>query len=438
MSSVEDTSGFSVKQERVVLLTLAAVQFTSIVDFMVVMPLGSQLMDRLHIDPTQFGLVVSAYTVSAGLAGLVASSLVDRFERKRAFLTLYVGFLVGTLLCGLAPNYGTLLAARLFTGAFGGILGGMALAIIGDVFPEHKRGRATGTLMTAFAMASVLGVPVGLDLGTRFGWHAPFLILAVVGLPVFFIAARALPTLDDHLGRRPNLHPMRSLIETFSETNHLRAFALISTLMIGGFSVFPFMSPYLNFNVGLSELDLRWVYVGGGALTFVTTPFVGKLADRHGKLRIYRIVAPLSAILVLGVTHLPPVPLMVAVLMVATFMASNAARMTPAMAMVTSSVEPHRRGGFLSANAAVQHLAAALGSAIGGFIVDRATDESPLSGFSTVGWVACGTTIVSLWLAGRLRVAGAGPAKMTSSHSLGAAAEALADAPEPYEAAEMG
>ncbi len=436
MSSIDDVSRSTARQERVVLLTLAAVQFTSIVDFMVVMPLGSQLMETLHIDPTQFGLVVSAYTVSAGVAGLVASSLVDRFERKRAFLTLYVGFLVGTLLCGLAPTYETLLAARLFTGAFGGILGGMALAIIGDVFPEHKRGRATGTLMTAFAMASVLGVPVGLDLGTRFGWHAPFLILAVLGLPVLFIAARALPPLNDHLGHSPALHPMRSLIETFSEPNHLRAFSLIVTLMIGGFSVFPFISPYLNYNVGLSRLDLRWVYVGGGALTFVTTPFVGKLADRHGKLRIYRIVAPLSAVLVLAVTNLPPVHLWVAVLAVATFMASNAARMTPAMAMITSSVEPRRRGGFLSANAAVQHLAAAIGAALGGFIVDRASDNSPLRGFSTVGLVACGTTVLSLWLAGRLRVAT--DASVSTLKSLGAAAEALANAPEPYEAAEMG
>lgn len=436
MSSAVDGSRFTVRQERVVLLTLATVQFTSIVDFMVVMPLGSQLMETLHIDPTHFGLVVSAYTLSAGVAGLVASSLVDRFARKRAFLTLYVGFLIGTLLCGLAPSYETLLAARLFTGAFGGILGGMALAIIGDVFPEHKRGRATGTLMTAFAMASVLGVPVGLDLGTRFGWHAPFLILAAVGVPVLFIAGRALPTLDEHVGKRPALHPLRSLAETFSEPNHLRAFALISTLMIGGFSVYPFMSPYLNYNVGLSKLDLRWVYVGGGVLTFVTTPYVGKLADRHGKLRIYRIVAPLSAVFVLAVTHLPPVHLMVVVLAVATFMASNAARMTPAMAMVTSSVEPHRRGGFLSANAAVQHLSAAMGSAIGGFLVDQASEDSPLNGFSTVGWVACASTVISLWLAGRLRIA-SDSSFSTTARSLGAAAEALADAPEPYEAAEM-
>lgn len=436
--SETDEARRTARQERVVLMTLATVQFTSIVDFMVVMPLGSQLMRTLEIDPTEFGFVVSAYTVAAGLAGLVASSLVDRFERKRAFLTLYAGFLVGTLLCGLAPNYETLLAARLFTGAFGGILGGMALAIISDVFPEQRRASATGALMTAFAMASVLGVPVGLDLGTRFGWHAPFLILAVLGVPVMVVAWRALPTLDEHRGKSPALHPMRSLVETFSEPNHLRAFSLILTLMVGGFSVFPFMSPYMNFNVGLTELDLRWIYMGGGALTFFVTPWVGKLADRHGKLRVYRIVAPLSAVLVLVVTNLPPVPVVVAVLAVATFMASNAGRMTPAMAMVTMSVERRKRGGFLSANAAVQHLGAAIGSALGGLIVDRASDHSPLEGFWMVGLVACGTTIVSLWLAGRLRSVEGAASVSTREKSLGAAAEALADAPEPYEAAEMG
>jgi predicted MFS family arabinose efflux permease len=261
-------------------------------------------------------------------------------------------------------------------------------------------------------------------------------LLAGLGLPVLVVAARALPRLDEHLRTRKAEHPLRSLFETFREPNHLNAFALILTLMVGGFSVFPFMSPYMNYNVGLSELDLRWIYMGGGALTFLTTPYVGKLADRYGKLLVYRVVAPLSAVLVLAVTHLPPVPLFVAVLAVATFMASNAGRMTPAMAMITSSVEPARRGGFLSANAAVQHLAAAMGSALGGFLVDAPAKGSPLRGFATVGWVAAGTTILSLWLAGRLRVAAG--AVERPCQALGAAAEALADAPEPFEAAEMG
>ena len=165
------------------IMTLASVQFISIVDFMIIMPLGPQLMRSMHIGPAQFGLVVSSYTFAAGIAGFVASSLVDRLGRKAAFLGMDAGFLIGTFLCGLAPTYGTLVLARILTGAFGGILGGLALAIIGDVFPEERRGRATGALMSGFALASIVGVPFGLFLGTRYGWHVPFILLGIFGMP---------------------------------------------------------------------------------------------------------------------------------------------------------------------------------------------------------------------------------------------------------------
>src|SRR5262245_58667633 len=182
-------------RERLVLLILAAVQFTTIVDFMIVMPLGPQLMRTLHIGPAQFGLIVSSYTFAAGAAGLVASGFVDRFARRTTFMVLVAGFLLGTLFCALAPNYETLVLARIATGAFGGILGGMAMAIIGDVFPEHRRGRATGSLMTGFALASVAGVPFGLYLGTNYGWHVPFVVLAIGGIPALSLVPFVLPKL---------------------------------------------------------------------------------------------------------------------------------------------------------------------------------------------------------------------------------------------------
>ena len=242
---------------------LASVQFTSIVDFMVVMPLGPQLQRTLSISPVQFGLIVSSYTISAGLAGLLASSVLDRFGRKLAFLSLYCGFLVGTLLCGLSFTYYGLLLARIFTGAFGGILGGMALAIVGDVFPEERRGRATGVLMSAFALASVVGVPLCLYLGTRFGWRLP-LLLAALGLPVLFVAVSFLPPLRGHLAGQIHAHPWRRIRDTFSEANHLRAFALTLAIMFGGFSIIPFISIYLVSNVGMIEENLTYIYVTGG------------------------------------------------------------------------------------------------------------------------------------------------------------------------------
>jgi predicted MFS family arabinose efflux permease len=390
--------------ERLLLAILAAVQFTSIVDFMVVMPLGPQLRRRLDIDAFQFGLIVSCYTISAGLAGLLASSFLDRFGRKRAFLTLYCGFLVGTLLCGLSFNYASLLLARILTGAFGGILGGMALAIIGDVFPEHRRGRATGVLMSAFALASVVGVPFCLALGTRFGWHFPFLLLTVLGLPVLAAALRFMPPLREHLDGRAHLHPWAQIRETFSHPNHLRAFLLIFFIMMGGFSVIPYISLYLVANVGVSEQNLTWVYVAGGLLTLVGAPLIGRLADRHGKLPVYRVAATVAAGMMLAVTNLPPVPLAVAVGAVGTLMLCNAGRMVSGLSIVNSSVEPRRRGGFMSANSAVQHLASGLGAFLGGKII-VSTPGGPLAYFDRVGFMAVAATLLTLWLAGRVRPA---------------------------------
>jgi DHA1 family inner membrane transport protein len=414
-------------RERLVLLILAAVQFTTIVDFMIVMPLGPQLMRTLDIGPAEFGLVVSSYTFAAGVAGLVASSIIDRFARRTTFIVLYSGFLLGTLFCAIAPDYQLLIAARVLTGAFGGILGGMSMAIIGDVFPENRRGRATGSLMTGFSLASVAGVPLGLFLGTSYGWHIPFVALAIGGIPALLLTPLALPPLNAHVGKL-HAHPLRSLVETFSHVNHLKAFALIVALMVSSFTVFPYLSAYLVSNVGMTEEQLPLVYIAGGALTLFAAPVVGRLADRYGKLTMFRLIAPGSALLLLVITHLDSAGTFVAVAVFGALMVCNVGRMIPAMAMVTSSVEPRRRGAFLSANSSVQHIAAGLGSYLGGLIVTQAPDGR-LDHFGTVGWIAAGSTLLSLWLAGRVRMADQASVS-AEEMSLAAAAEAEVDAGE--------
>jgi len=439
MESSQATSGRQVeavptpaevrRREVVLLLILGSVQFTSIVDFMVVMPLGPQLMRKLEITPAQFGWIVASYTIAAGLAGLLASSIMDRFGRKAAFLSLYSGFLVGTLFCGLSRGYLMLLSARVLTGAFGGILGGLALAIIADVFPEERRGRATGVLMSAFAVASVVGVPAGLYVGTEFGWHVPFLILAGLGLPVLFVGLRVLPPLRDHLHHVSHSHPLLQILETFSQSNHLRAFALTVAVMLGSFSVIPYISVSLVANVGVDEkTGLPWVFVTGGLLTLVGAPLIGRLADHFGKLPVYRVVATIAIGLMLAVTNLPRVPLAVAVGVVGTFMLSNAGRMVAALTMITGSVERRLRGGFMSANSAVQHLASGVGASIGGQILVKSSDGA-LHNFNKVGLLAVAATALSLWLAGLVR-----PAETMSSQTLDSTLELASDpvAAEPH------
>jgi len=385
----------------VILFTLAALQFIGLVDFMIVMPLGPQLLAELGIDARQFSWVVSAYTLAAGIAGVVAAPWLDRVPRKSAYLVLSLGLLAGTVACGLAATYPLLLAARCVTGAFGGVLGGLSLAIVADVFPPDRRGRATGILMLAFAVASVAGVPLGIVLGTRLGWPAPFFALTVLGLPLVGLAAWSLPSLPMHVDGPPR-HPIAQLVDTLTIPAHCRAFAMITLLMVGAFSVIPFISTSFVANGGVTQQQLPALFIAGGLLTLVATPLAGRFIDRFGALSVFRGIVPLSAAMMLVLTHLPAVGIAVAAAVTAVLMATNASRMVSAMALIMSSIEPSRRGSFMSANSAVQHVASGLGATLGGMIVEGGAGE-PLRHFGLVGWLAAGATVASLWLAARIR-----------------------------------
>ena len=384
-----------------ILFTLSALQFIGIVDFMIVMPLGPQLLTDLGIDARKFSWVVSAYTLAAGLAGFLAAPWLDRVPRKSAYLVFSLGLLAGTAACGLAASYPLLLAARCVTGGFGGLLSGLALAIVADVFPAERRGRATGTLMLAFAVASVAGVPLGIALGTRLGWQAPFFALTGLGVPLVGLAAWSLPPVAAHMDG-PRRHPLSHLLETLTLPAHRRGFALIALLMVGAFGVIPFISTAFVANMGVQERQLPAVFVAGGLLTLASTPLVGRLVDRFGGLAVVRGIIPLSAAMMLVLTHLPRVGIAVAAPVAAMLMATNAGRMVAAMSLITSSIEPRRRGSFMAANSAVQHIASGVGATLSGMIVEGGAGE-PLRHFGMVGTIAAGATIASLWLAARIR-----------------------------------
>jgi predicted MFS family arabinose efflux permease len=388
-------------REAAILFALAALQFVGIVDFMIVMPLGPQLLDDLAIDARRFSWVVSAYTLTAGIAGFLAAPWLDRVPRKPVYLFLSIGMLVGTVACGLATSFPLLLAARSVTGGFGGVHGGLALAIVADVFPPERRGRATGALMLAFAVASVVGVPLGIALGTRMGWQAPFFALAALGLPLVGLAAWSLPPLDAHVdGSRR--HPFARLLDTLTIPAHVRGFALIAMLMVGAFSVIPFISTALVANVGVTQTQLPAVFITGGLLTFLATPLTGRLIDRFGALPVFRGVVPMSAGMMLVITHLPVVGILGAAPVTAVLMATNAGRMVTAMSLITNSIEPRHRGGFMSVNSSVQHIASGLGTTCSGLIIDGGAGE-PLRHFGMVGILAAAITLASLWLAARIR-----------------------------------
>lgn len=413
------------RAEGWLLLVLGSVQLTHILDFMIVMPLQPHIKGELHMEPWHFGAMVSAYGFSASLAGLLAAGIIDRFDRKRALLALYAGFTAGTLLCALAPTYLLLVLGRVVAGAFGGVSAALLLAIIGDVFSDGRRGRAMGVLMSAFSVASIAGIPVGLLLADHLGWHAPFAALAGLSAVVLGLAAYFLPPLRGHLQHRRD--SIGIPWEVFTHPAHLRAYGLMVALVVGGFSVAPFMADYLVANVGMAKPDLKYIYLCGGAVTLFTLTPIGGLSDRVGKLPVFRVFAALTVISVLMVTYLPPMPLW-EVLVVTTFMmVVTSGRMVPAMALITASAAPRFRGSFLSVNSSVQQTAIGLAALLAGAMLSRAEDGS-LVGFPHVGWMAAVATVVSIALAGQLRPGEATAIAEAESAERVPAPEAVAEA----------
>lgn len=392
------------RRERWVLLLLTAVQFAHTLDFMIMMPLGPQLMRAFAITAGQFGALVSAYTFSAGVAGLLATFFLDRFDRKRALLWVFAGFAVATLLCGLSPTYPALFGARVLAGAFGGVTASVVLAMVGDLVPIERRGAAIGLVMSGFSVASIAGVPAGLWLAGRADWHRPFVILAGVSVLILGVMVRMLPAVPAH----PAPGGLRAAVEQAREIavhpNHLRAFALSVVMALAAYIVFPYLSPSLVANCGYPEAWLPLVYVCGGAASVVGMNLAGRWADRHGRLRVFRIAAAVSMVTVLVVTHLPVWPMALVLTSTAAFMTMNAMRYVPAMAMITASVVPRQRGGFLSLNSALQQLAGGVSVSLAAWIVDQDASGHILR-YGLLGWVSVVLVFAALVLAARLRVA---------------------------------
>jgi len=388
--------------ERLLLFTLAAVQFTHIMDYMILMPLGSHLMRVFDISPAQFSQLVAAYSLAAALTGFIGGFMLDRYDRKRALLFLYAGFGLATLACALAPTYQFLLAARFAAGAFGGLAGSVVTAAVGDVVPPERRGTAMGVVMTAFPIASVLGVPTGLALAGYFEWHAPFFLLAAMSLVIGLIGWRSLPSLPPH---PIDTHPWQQMREICTHPVHLRGFALSAVLVFAGGCVIPFMAPSMVTNVGLSEAQLPLVYLAGGALTFFTMPWFGRLSDRHDKFRVFASVTVVACVAVLALTRLPPVHVAVALGVTTLFMVGMSGRFPPAMSLITNSVAARYRGGFMSVNSAVQQGSSALANSVAGFFVVRDAVTGRLDGYPRVGWLAVVAFVLAVYLAHRLRVA---------------------------------
>jgi predicted MFS family arabinose efflux permease len=391
------------KQESMLLWVLAAVQFTNILDFVIIMPLGPQFMRVFSVGPQEFGLIVSSYTFSAGVSGLIGAFFIDRFDRRAALLTLYAGFTIGTGLCAFAPSYLFLIGARLLAGSFGGVLASLIFATVGDVVPYERRGTAMGIIMSAFSVATVIGVPLGLYIAAHLGWHSTFLSLAGLSAVILFIGYKAIPSIKGHVAEGPHRTPKETIKLMLFNQNHLRAFAFMIVLMFAGFSVIPFISPYMVYNSGLKENELTYIYALGGLFTMFTSRTIGKLADRYGKQKLFTIIATLSTLPIVIITNISVAALWIILVWSTLFFILVSGRNVPALALITESVHPAHRGSFMSFMSSVQQWSAGLASFLAGLVIATTTGGA-LVHYEWVGAFAVVATLVCLLLVRRLHV----------------------------------
>jgi predicted MFS family arabinose efflux permease len=391
-------------KEKILLLLMASINFTHILDFMIMMPLGNYLMPEFGITARQFSAVVAAYNFAAFFTGIFAAFVVDRFDRKQVLVFGYAGFLVGTLLCALAPSYPLLMAARVVAGLFGGLIGAQVLSIVADLFAYEKRGRAMSWLMTAFSMASVVGVPLSLYMARFISWHAPFYFIVAVGVVVLLMVLRYVPSITGHLqANKPRPNMRQTLADVFGVPAQRAALFFSGAMMVGHFIIIPFINPYMEFNLGFSKTQTPLIYIVGGTVTIFSSIFWGRLADKYGKLRIFTIAGTLSIIPVFFITQMPVWPLWLVLVPFAFWFGLANGRTISMQAMVSQVVKPEHRGSFLSFNSSIQQLFTGLASTLAGFIVVSGPDHK-IGHYNWLGYISVAVIALCLLLARRLKV----------------------------------
>lgn len=393
----------SAKNEKIILLLLTVLNFTHIMDFMIMMPLGNYLMPYFEIGSQQFSMLVAAYTFSAGVSGFLAAFFVDGFDRKKVLLFAYTGFLIGTLCCAISPAYEILLVSRVVAGLFGGLIGAQVLSIVADIIPYERRAAAMGMIMAGFSAASVFGVPFGLYIANLFNWHAPFFFVVILGALLCPFLIRFLPKMNRHLlvENPQKVGPLELVGDIFKNRSQVLALSLTAFLMMGHFMIIPFINPFMEFNMGFSKVQTPLIYMVGGVLTLVTSPLIGRLADRFGKYKLFIFFILGSIPLIALITNLPAIPFYFVLCITGLWFIFSTGRFIPAQAMVSNVVPPERRGSFMSFNSSVQQLFVGLASVLAGLIVVRMPDNKILH-YEVTGYLSIGIILFTIVIATQL------------------------------------
>lgn len=390
------------KYQVFLIVIIALIQFTVVLDFMVLSPLGDALMKELAMTPKQFGMVVSGYAFSAFISGILAAGFADKFDRKKILLFFYAGFIAGTLFCGLAFNFETLLAARIITGIFGGVISSVSMAIITDIFVVSQRGRVMGFVQMAFAGSQVLGIPLSLYLAYNWGWHAPFFMIVGFAILLGAVIVIGMKPVNDHLKLQQKENAFLHLWHTLTNSNYQVGFLAIAFMSIGGFMLMPFSSSFLINNIHVSEDDLKYVFMLTGISSVIIMPVIGRLSDRINRFTLFTVGSLIAVVMVIIYTSMPVIPLWEIIVINMVLFMGIMSRMVPATALSTSVPEMKDRGAYMSINSSLQQLAGGIAALISGVIVTQKTKTSPLEHFDILGYVVAGVIICCIYLVYRM------------------------------------
>ncbi len=380
--------------QTLVVALLALLQFTVVLDFMVLSPLGDILMKSLDITPSRFGWVVSAYAFSAGGAGILAAGFADKFDRKKILIFFYVGFIAGTIACALANSYHALLIARIITGLFGGVIGAVSMAIVTDLFEPAQRGRVMGIVQMGFAASQVLGIPVGLYFANLWNWHAAFLMIVGLAVLIIIMIIVKMKPVTAHLSLQSDKSPLLHFWHTLANRTYRIGFTATALLSVGGFMLMPFGSAFLVNNIHISQERLPMIFLFTGIASIVIMPMIGKLSDRIDKFNLFAAGSALAIIMILVYTNLSPIPLWLIIVINMILFMGIMSRIIPAVALTTSIPEMRDRGAFMSINGSLQQMAGGIAAISAGLIVTQPSKAAPLQHYPTLGIVVCCAIIV--------------------------------------------
>ncbi len=385
-----------------VITLLALTQFTVVLDFMVMSPLGDMLMKQMDLTTTQFGISVGAYAISAFLSGILTAGFADRFDRKKLLLFFYIGFILGTLFCGLSSSYVMLLAARIITGLFGGVIGSISMAIVADLFPIQQRGRVMGFMQMGFGASQVLGIPISLYLSNHWGWESPFFMIVGMATIILLLLIAKMHPITEHLNEKTEDNAFQHLWNTIKNRNYRIGFLTTALLSLGGFMMMPWGSAFAINNLKITNEQLPILFMVAGIATLVIMPVIGKMSDKLNKMTIFTFASIWMIVVVVLYTNMGPTPLWIVIIVNIAMMIGIMGRMVPSMALVTALPEMHDRGAFMSINSSLQQLAGGIASIIGGLIVVQQTKLSPLEHYNTLGYVVVVFAVLNIFMLQRV------------------------------------